>query len=798
MGGKAAGEYRVVDYFMSMHMGICHGPVDALLGIYIKERDAWPGTTIYSDDDEVIEGNWTQRFPPFMRSLLGQPPSAPDDPELPVFAVATAEGPLTINRPDLFGGDKKEGGVKGTAYFLPGGPAQVLPEYLAAKLGLTSVTAPAYRGVSSVWFHGPGNKGFMWAQNNPYLPPMWFKVFRRPVGLNASRATIQRGANAPDANPAHIKYECLTNTDWGMGCPANLIDAQTFEDCGNVLFEEKLGLSMMWARQSTVQSFLSEVQDHIQSIVFQHPRTGLWTMKLIRGDYDPATLRVFGPDNCDATNRQRKSWGEMVNEITVTWTNPVNEEEESVTVQDPAGIAIQGQVVSETRNYYGVRNSELAMELAVRDLRSAGYPLFTCDLVVDRSAWDLVPGDVFKLTWPEDGIEEIIMRVGPIDYGKSGDMPVRVNCYEDIFGLEHAAFAPPPVTGWVDPSESPVPFARVQLLTVPLPALVANGLDVTTVDDQFPRAVPAILAQQTGADTYQFQLNGPVSLANGTSSVQPIGTFLQTSFSLTTVPIPAASQTPLTGVQLGGIIGNGEPVVAGMVMIGQGTDFDMEMAMLDSYNAATDTWTLARGVADTIPRAWPAGTVVWYIGPDFTAVDSNERVAGQTVEYRLQPRTSKGLLPIEQAPVESLLLTDRAYRPFRPANVTVGGVSFAVREYSGTPPATVPITWANRNRLMEDQVVRRWAEGNVTPEVGQTTTVRCFAAGTSVPISEYTGLTGTSFEVPFGDISAYSLVDIEVSASRDGFESLQNIKQTVFLNFPGYGNNYGNNYGAPS
>ena len=101
MGGKGGGsKYRVVDYFMSIHYGICHGPVDALLGIYIKERDAWPGKTAYDDDDDSIEGDFTVSFQDFINSLNGNTPTATN-------TVAIDAGPLTINRPDLFGGEKK-------------------------------------------------------------------------------------------------------------------------------------------------------------------------------------------------------------------------------------------------------------------------------------------------------------------------------------------------------------------------------------------------------------------------------------------------------------------------------------------------------------------------------------------------------------------------------------------------------------------------------------------------------------------------------------------------------------------
>ncbi len=58
-------------------------------------------------------------------------------------------GALVIDKPELFGGKKKEGGVSGTIDFLPGGPSQARNSYLQAVLG---ASIPAFRGVVSAVF----------------------------------------------------------------------------------------------------------------------------------------------------------------------------------------------------------------------------------------------------------------------------------------------------------------------------------------------------------------------------------------------------------------------------------------------------------------------------------------------------------------------------------------------------------------------------------------------------------------------------------------------------------------------
>jgi hypothetical protein len=157
---------------------------------------------------------------------------------------------------------------------------------------------------------------------------------------------------------AHIIYDgALTEhrLGHGHGLTDILIDVDSFEDAGVVLYNEPLGLSMIWTRQSSIQDFIQEVLDHIQAALFVDPQTGLLTLKLIRGDYDVGTLPTIDPSNATLTNFGRKLWGEIVNEISVTWTNPDNEQDETVTVHDLASITTQGGIISDSRNYYGVR-----------------------------------------------------------------------------------------------------------------------------------------------------------------------------------------------------------------------------------------------------------------------------------------------------------------------------------------------------------------------------------------------------------------------------------------------------------
>lgn len=150
--GKGA-KIPVTEYGMSIHFGICIGPV-VMTGLTIKEK------VVLSDINR------------------------------------TGTSSTFIDQQQLFGGPKKEGGVAGTMHFLDGDETQVLPDILAQKLGRADGSdAPAYRGIASAWFTGEGYSrltGFYWSANIPYLPGVWIQVRRKPAGLDQDLALVPR------------------------------------------------------------------------------------------------------------------------------------------------------------------------------------------------------------------------------------------------------------------------------------------------------------------------------------------------------------------------------------------------------------------------------------------------------------------------------------------------------------------------------------------------------------------------------------------------------------------------------
>lgn len=605
------------------------------------------------------------------------------------------------------------------------------------------------------------DRGFLWGANNPHLKAIWVTVRRAPKGLAQSFGNTMIGT---DANPAAIICEVLENRRWGIGVPAAEIDAAAFTRAHQTLEAEGFGLSMLLVGQSEAETFISSVQDHIDAVVFVNPRTGQHSIRLIRDDYDPENLREVNPSNAKMVRFHRPGWGETVNEMKVMWTNPANEQEESVTLQDLGNISQQnGEVIQGTRNYYGVRDRDLAVRLCARELRKTSYPAASCVVRMLREAWDLAPGDVVRLVWPDHGILGAVMRVAEVDYGEPGDSYIGVTMSEDVFSLPLTAYSTPPTSGWVDESQPPLPMTYAHVFTLPA-YFVARLGDTPVADLAYPEVATAVLAVSTQQDSWAFELLERTTAANGDLEWENAGVRQIMGRTVLAEAIPAEPRTTIS--TLNRIYGVHGPTVSGFVLIGSGED--EELCLIDSIDE--DGLHLLRGVLDTTPKAHPGGAAVWFMQPSAEILDESPNADGELVEYKLLTQTSRATLPEEDAPIVSAVMSGRPHYPNRPANVKVQGVAFGSVEAAGL--TNLSVTWARRNRVTEDAVVLPWDGPDVTPEEGQTTLIEVTDTN-GVVLATHSDLTGTSYQVPLTDFGSETQGYIVVWAERDDFRSLQ-------------------------
>lgn len=729
-GGKGSQEYTVGYWYgLGAHLALCHGPLDAITEIRVGERLAWSGN---------VTGNTT----------------------------------ITIDNPNLFGGEEREGGVQGPVDILMGGPTQGRNAYLQERLG---ADVPAFRGVVSLILRR------VWvAAMNPYIKPWSVRAKRVPRQWYPAKAEI-----SGDANPAHIVRECLTNGEWGMGYPTSDIDDASFTAAADTLHAEGFGLSLLWNKEETIEDFILSVLRHVDGLLYVHPRTGLFTLKLARADYTLSSLPTFDPGNILRIEEfTRPSWGEITNQVTVVYRDGATDKDGSVTVQDIAAVQLNGGVVATTVNYPGISRAELANRVAMRELKQLSSSLAKCTFVANRQASGLNIGDVVTLSWPPYGIDQMVMRVARIAYGELANGAVRVECVQDIFGLPQSVYSAPPPSGWTEPTSLPAPCPHQTLFEVPYWSVVKDFTgesqsllgDIDDLD-----GLVAACGSRPSSDAFGFKALARVS---GSFADKGFGIFTPTA--LLTAMLPQSAAQVSVGLTSG--IGLEEVDASGLAVV------DGEWLKVVSLNLATQTVTLERGMLDTVPASHPAGSRIWFVD-GFRHYFTPEYVAGETVRVKLLTRTARGTLPEAAATEMSLPLNKRFIRPYCPGNAQING-----KRYPTVVAGEINVGWATRNRQSQTAYLVQQTEGAITPEAGQTTTVRFYNENGQIKRT-VSGITGNATTWPLaqeladsglGRVNAH--VKVEIEASRDGHVSWQ--KHVIEFDRTGYGLRYGDYYGG--
>ncbi len=764
---KGSGSVRVSRYYLSMFFGICaYGANIQLLEIKFGGKRAWRGNL-------------------------------------------TSNNSIYIDRDDLFGGERKEGGVRGILTWLNGNPGQTLPNRLVKLLNpnATPTTSVGYRGLAGIFLSGvpmPGTgdptdiddiahtftttnidsgRGFLVCANNPYLKALTARVRRPPQGLNKSKALIRikdasDGHHQYAANFAHIIFEVMTNTDFGMGEDIGMIDIASFNQCADVLFNEKLCGNILWNRQSKIEDFIRVILDHIRGGVYINPLTGKHTLKLLRGDYQIGELKVVSPDNAKLSNFKTKAWGDISNEVVVTWTNPETGKEETVTVQDPAAIAAQGGVSSTNRNYHAVSEQATALMLAERDLASVAYPLGSCDAEVSRAFWATVVNDCVVLNWPRHGIVSSVYRVVGVTHGSSSNV-VKLSLMEDVFAASSSIYTDVTDSEWINPASEPQPLINTMLGTAPA-FMMTRALNLIDIGDlDYGEVIATIVAAPDSTDDIGADLVTYMTDTTGASVPVSIGQISLVGHFVTETALPREFTSTISYSGNLGYV----PMVGSFLVFGSGTDSENEIALVTGTNGNEITFN--RGVLDTVPRAWPLGTRCFVLPSNYTSVDKTRRSAGEEVDYHLKTVTSQGTLPLYNTPVQSVTLTDRPHLPYRPANVSISNTSdsdtsnndpILINGSSGTINSkTITVSWSNRNRKTEATIPLAWNAASVAVEEGQFTEIIFKRKSDNVVVYTATNLTGTSVTIPIGSIrqTGNPTLIMSVYSVRDNLRCLQ-------------------------
>ena len=534
-----------------------------------------------------------------------------------------------------------------------------------------------------------------------------------------------------DMNPAHIIRECLTDPDWGMGYAEADIDDNSFRAAADVLYDEKMGISLLWDRQVPIESFIQEVVKHIDAALYVSRSTGKFVLKLIRADYDEEALPEFDPSNVEKVdNPSRPAFGELTNSVTVNYWNSETGKEASLTVQDTALIQMQGAVINTTAQYPGFTNFSIASRVALRDLRTLSSPLLTCTLYTNQDARELNIGDVFKFSWPDFEIENVVMRVTGIAFGDGKSNKIRITCTQDVFAFPQQGVLNQPDEGWTDIGGPPAPATDRLVLEAPYYELVQA---------QGQTAVDGALTSTPEIGYLTVAAARPANALNASVWVNP-GSGFEETMALDFCPT-ATLAADVGPMDTSWTFENGEDL--DLVQVGTHCQIDGELVRVDSIDLGTSTITVGRGVLDTTPRPHLTGARL-YFWDVYSSADPTEYVEGETLEVKITPATNEGPLELGGAPVDTLTFNARAFRPYPPGNFKINGVAYP----ASTTGVDVVFSWSHRDRRQQTSgSLFDTTHGDIGPEAGTTYNLRVYNDSDTL-IENQTGLTGTSYTWP--------------------------------------------------
>lgn len=617
-------------YFVGIQMGLCRGPIGAL-------RQIWIG-------------------------------------DVAVFSGTVTSGPIVISKPELFGGDDYGGGgIDGTLRLHEGSETQAVNAYLTAFQS----PQPAYRGTCYVVWEG----GYI--GNSTAIKPWAFELERFPNGLALTDG--KHIVNSKDANPAAVLYELLTDTDWGFGFLPSKIDAVSLRAAGDTLHAEGNGFSMLLDRGIQARELKAEIERQIDGVLFLDQETGLWKINLIRGGYDIDTIPQLTAANIKSVEHfARATWKETVNQVRVKFNNRDKlYAEDFGQAHDLANQRVQGgELIPLELTFPGIKNKDLAQQIASRALRALSIPIARARLVVDRSQWNLKPGNVVAWTDPNLNFTKLPMRVASIDFGTMLDGQIELALIQDTFFFSAGFFGAPENTGWTAPNQNVDPFVHQRAIEAPW-ALVRRDTDHPGIMDRIFAAGRAVTGKEisfriwqrnaagspSGAfaeagEVFAFALVGQLRTAITAGTANPMTvsmngtpdtlTLLQAAFT----PSPSAGDI---GQNLVNLLLIDDEFIAPTTIVNQTTHLDLQ----STY----------RGMLDSAPvgHAVNANIFLVFVGSGLSA---GTITPNNNVDVKLRPRSRTDEVAENEATTIAFQMQNRARRPYPPTQLKMNTVLY--------------------------------------------------------------------------------------------------------------------------
>lgn len=733
-GSSATVGYR---YYMTLQIALGRGPLDEIVQIQVGDKTAWP----------FREGEGTNYDTPI-----------------------TGERVTSISAGNLFGGDKAEGGIEGSLTVMMGGATQNYPTWFKNLLG---GDVPDFRGVATAVFDG------LICALNPY-PKTWKIRTRRilqgwdgavwhpeyaritltseSTGLGATQTTIHA------MNPVHILYECVTNRSWGRGYDRSRINDASWTASAQTAYNEGLGLCMAWKRDGNLEEFVGDVIKHLGATMYVSRETGLLELKLIRGDYDVNTIPLFDYNSglLQLDEPETASLADAIGEVVVTYHNPVTDEDMQVRAQNLAIIQSGEGINTQKVSYSGLPTAALASRIAQRDLKSQSTESSRYKCKFDRRAWRLYPGAVFRVSAPDKGISNLVLRAGKLNEPDITAGEIECEAVLDVYGLPATSFTDVDTGGYVPPSKTPE-------------VIVDRILREATYYDIYRRTSAADRALIEPTDT------GIATLAARRNALMLSYNIL--SKTAAEAYVNRNSETFAPVAQINGAVGpyattlnfdNGFDLglAADGMLIQVGNEIMVAVDVVLTSGTSIGTIQVVRGVLDTVPQAIADNTKIFFLG-DNVGTDYRQYATGEAVTVKLLSVSSDAVLDEALAIEDTITLAGRQGRPYPPGGVEIVAGSTVIPALTGaTVVGDFTVQWTHRDRITQEDRPVGHLEASVGPEAGVTYTLR-FYSSTNTLLATFSAVTANSISFTAADSTLVGALRVELESERGGYVSLQ-------------------------
>lgn len=617
-----------------------------------------------------------------------------------------------ITEPDLFGGLDEGGGWVGQFCFYNGNFDQDVDTYLTSADILGPDGTPAYRGMSHIVFQDNA------IGESPQLRRMSFEIsaYTNNLGRFFDGRITSSGL---DINPAEALYEIL-HSDWrGLSVDPSKIDIASFRSVAATLQSEVNGCSLQVTRSQDGRTVITEILRQIDGVLYEEPTTGQMKLRLIRDDYDESTLPVYDEDDIiEVTNFTKTSWEDVYSQVKVSFASRESESSLVAVAQDMAVANMMGKLRTASVSFPFCYDKNLANKLAARELSRLSVPIFRCTLEMNRRAYNIRPGDVFKLTWPEYGITEAIVRVQKYDLGELLNNRIILEVVQDLFAATDVVFAPPEDSGWV--SDRPTPTDVLQSLSPEMPYFLSQQT-LYPVQEGYTDIIVMPRRPQTVSVGYTINsglISSDLPIRDPDRAPYPVSFFVQNAYSIT-----AGFSTGLdaTGIDIYQVVGDLETFTGGQNRNGEGLIYVGDEWM--TYEGVTDngggSYTLTnvrRAVLGTRPRAHAPNSLGFVF--DYSILGDGilggELEAGEEAVFKILDSVG----PVTQSPssvspisYNTIGLRDR---PLRPRNLRLDGV----RDNVDVFPTNVDLSWV-ASRRRNDRVTFE-NDSAETPDLSET------------------------------------------------------------------------------